>query len=264
MLRLRATIVIALWVIVLAHQARAGAWTRNEGEGLLIFSTGRQVAPISALASGLAEEDSNTTQVLVEYGLFEDLTLGATLFADLSTDDLSQGTLSAGIFARKRLWKGEKSLLSAQIGYAHPFEEFVSDTFGANNLDSAPEIEMRLLYGHSLWGDWGSAFASVEGGYDLFLEDRQDEIRADLTLGYQPWRCCLFLMSAFGTVPTGDDDPSFKLAPSFAYTLWPEIDRNGKKPEGPIRPRTIQFGINYDLLNADDGLGVQISFWRRF
>ncbi|MEM1276949.1 MAG: hypothetical protein AAGH74_10525 [Pseudomonadota bacterium] len=263
MLRVGALLLILL-TAVCPDRAAAGAWTREEGDGLFIFSSGRQVAPVSAFASGLSEEDSNTTQVLVEYGLFDDLTLGATLFADISTNDISDGTLSAGLFARKRLWQGEASLISAQLGYAHPLEELVSDAFDASSIDSAPEIEMRLLYGHSLWGDWGSAFASVETGYDLFLEDREDEIRADLTLGYQPWRCCLFLMSTFGTLPTGDDDPSFKIAPSFAYTLWPDIDRNAKKPEGPVRPRTIQIGINYDLLNSDDGLGIQVSVWRRF
>ncbi|MEM8790141.1 MAG: hypothetical protein AAGE80_00885 [Pseudomonadota bacterium] len=264
MLRRRAMALSLLLAIASAEAALAGAWTRAEGEGLLIFSSGRRAAPVSALASALPEDESNTTQILVEYGLFDEFTLGATLFADLAISDFGSGALNAGVFGRYRIWQGAQSVFSVQLGYAHPLEEFVSEDFGATNFDSGPEIEMRLLYGHGIWGDWGSAFVSAEAGYDVFLEGIEDDIRADVTFGYEPWRCCLFLMSAFATVPTGEEDPSFKLAPSFAYTLWPEVERNGKKPVGPIRPRTIQFGINYDLLNSGDGLGVQVSIWKRF
>ncbi|MEM7668906.1 MAG: hypothetical protein AAF317_07100, partial [Pseudomonadota bacterium] len=99
---------------------------------------------------------------------------------------------------------------------------------------------------------------------DYFGDDERDEFRADMTVGYEPYHCCLALMSIFASVPRGLDNATFKIAPSFAYTLWPEVKRNHKKPPGEIRPRTIQFGINYDLLNADDGIGVQVSVWQRF
>ncbi|MEL6478777.1 MAG: hypothetical protein AAFR17_15715 [Pseudomonadota bacterium] len=243
----------------------AGAWTRAEGTGQLILSTGRRVAPVGALAGGLAEDDANTTQIFIEYGLLDGLTIGATLFAELSSTDLGEGSASAGLFLRKRLWQGQKGVLSVQAGYVHPIEDLFPGDFGRNGTGSVPEVEARVLYGHSWWGDWGSAFFSGEAGYDWRGDDDADEIRLDATIGWEPWRCCLAILSGFTTIPvSGDEDPAFKIAPSFAYTIWPEIPRNGKKPQGPVRPGTIQIGLNYDLLNPDDGLGVQVSIWRRF
>ncbi|MEM7508490.1 MAG: hypothetical protein AAF415_17305 [Pseudomonadota bacterium] len=243
----------------------AGAWTRAEGDGQIIFTTGRRVAPIGAIASGIADDDINTTQIFVEYGLIEGLTIGAALSAELSTTGLGEGAASVGGFVRKRVWQGNQGVFSVQAGYRHPIEDLISDDFGANNTSSVPEVEMRLLYGHSLWGDWGSAFFSSEVGYDWRGDEEPDEVRVDLTAGYEPWRCCLTIMSLFTTVTLdGEEENALKLAPSFAYSLFPSVARNRKKSNGPVRPATVQFGINYDLLNPNDGLGVQLSIWRRF
>lgn len=244
--------------------AFAGAWTRSEGSGLMIFSTGRSVAPVSAFATGSATSDSNTTQILLEYGLLEGLTIGATVFAELKTTDLSDSTFNAGIYARKRIWQGDAGVFSAQIGYAHPLEGLVDDSLGTEIDDSAPEFEARLQYGHSFWGDWGSAFTSIEGGIDIFADDKDNELRADITVGYEPYHCCLALLSTYATMPMGNAESTLKIAPSFAYTMYPDVSRNLKKPEGFIRTRTIQFSIDYDLLNPDDGIGVQISIWQKF
>ncbi|MBY8977192.1 hypothetical protein KHP62_15345 [Rhodobacteraceae bacterium NNCM2] len=256
--------IILVGVCSASGQAVAGAWTRAEGDGLLIISSGRRVAPIAAFATGLPDDDANTTQVLAEYGVIEGLTLGATVFAELSTVDLSNSTFNAGVYVRKRLWQGEKSVFSAQLGYAHPLESVVEDPLGEDIYPSAPEVEFRLQYGHSFWGDWGNAFLAVDGGYDYLGNGEDDELHADLTVGYEPYNCCLALLSTYATVPVGREEATFKIAPSFAYTLYPEVRRNGKKPSGFIRTRTIQFGINYDLLNPDDGIGVQISIWQKF
>lgn len=257
--------VAVLYPVLCADPARAGAWTRAEGDGQIIFTTGRRVAPIGAIAGGVADDDTNTTQIFVEYGVLEGLTIGAALSAELSTTGLGEGSASVGGFARKRIWQGQHGVFSVQAGYRHPVEDLISDEFGANNTSSVPEVEMRLLYGHSFWGEWGTAFLAGEAGYDWRGDDQADEIRVDLTAGYEPWHCCLAIMSLFTTVaPNGEDENALKLAPSFAYTLYPDIARNAKKPDGPSRPATVQFGINYDLLNPNDGLGVQLSIWRRF
>jgi len=73
------------------------------------------------------------------------------------------------------------------------------------------------------------------------------------------------MVSVYGLAPLGEGtDPSLKVAPSIAFTMWPWIGRNEKKPRGPVRPNTIQLGVSYDLLNRDDGLGLSISVWRPF
>ena len=251
--------------VLAAEMASAGAWTRPEGSGQVIVSSGRRVAPVGAIAGGLADEDANTLQIFLEYGLIEGLTVGGALFADLSSVKLGEGSASAGVFLRKRLWQGEKGVFSVQAGYSHPFEDIIPGEFGRNGSGAVPEVELRALYGHSWWGDWGSAFFSAEGGYDWRGDDDADELRLDATIGWEPFHCCLAIMSLFGTLPiSGDEDAALKISPSLAYTMWPEFGRNEKKVQGPVRPSTIQVGVTYDMLNHDDGLGLQISIWRRF
>ncbi|MEM0944914.1 MAG: hypothetical protein AAGI70_13315 [Pseudomonadota bacterium] len=256
---------LLLCLVLCPALAEAGAWTRAEGTGIGIFSSGRRVAPVGALAGGVAEDDSNTSQVFLEYGILDDLTLGGTLFTELSTASFRESSASAGLFLRKRLWQGEAGVFSVQAGYVQPLDGLIGGSFGADTTDSVPEVEARLLYGHGFYGDWGSAFISTEGGYDWRAEGIADEIRLDGTIGYEPWHCCLAILSAFSTVPVqGSGETSLKIAPSLAYTFWPEVLRNAKKPSGPVRPGTIQIGLTYDLLNRNDGLGVQVSIWRWF
>ena len=90
---------------LVASPAGAGAWTRTEGEGVVIISTGRRVAPVGGLTGGRVSEDSNVSQIYVEYGLFDGLTIGAASYVELSTTDLSASSAALGGFVRKRIWQ---------------------------------------------------------------------------------------------------------------------------------------------------------------
>ena len=73
------------------------------------------------------------------------------------------------------------------------------------------------------------------------------------------------IVSLYGLTPLGQDrEASLKIAPSIAYTMWPWVARNEKKPTGEIKPNTIHLGVSYDLLNTNDGLGLSISIWQPF
>jgi len=250
--------------------AIAGAWTRPEGSGQFIFSSGRRTAPAGALVGGATERNLTVTQIYVEYGLFDDLTIGASAYTEFDLFDADEGSAAAAILARKRLWQNDAgSVASVQAAFSVPFESVIREEFGRSKPDSVPELQLRGLYGTSWWGDWGNAFLSTEAGYYLRSEGAPDEIRLDATVGYEPRRCCMALFSVYGAVPLGhrtghDNSSSLKIAPSFAYTLWPEIVRNAKKPPVPVFPSTIQVGLDYDVLNGDDGLGLFISIWKRF
>ena len=101
--------------------------------------------------------------------------------------------------------------------------------------------------------------------YHLRREGTADDLRLEFTTGYAPWRQIMGIVSIYGLTPLGEDaDASLKIAPSIAYTMWPRVERNEKKPAGPVNPGTFQLGVSYDLLNQDDGLGVSFSIWRRF
>ncbi len=249
-----------------AGPACAGAWTQAKGEGLAIVTTGRRVAPAGALTGGPISNDTNISQIYLEYGLLDGLTIGIKSYIELSTTDLNGSSASLGGFVRKRVWQdGEGGVASVQFGYAHPIDSLLGGTFAESEPGAVPEAHLAGLYGRGWAGDWGSAFISTGMAYHLRREGTADDLRFEFTTGYAPWRRIMGIVSFYGLTPLGaGTDASLKIAPSFAFTMWPWIGRNEKKPLGPVKPGTIQLGVSYDLLNRDDGLGVLIGIWRRF
>ena len=247
--------------------ALAGAWTQPEGEGQVIVSGSVGVAPFTGFQGDVGDTGSSFTSLFFEYGMIEGLTVGGTAFVEMPSDD-ADPTANAGIFLRKRLWQGEAGdVASVQVGYVQPLDDLFGDGFGGPDAHPTHELSLRALYGRGFGGDWGSAFVSLEGGYHAQLDGADDEIRADVTAGYAPYPCCLGMLSFYSTVPLGDmDDAAVKLAPSFAYTF------NARDPSAPepgedadvATPFTLQIGVSQDLLNLDDGFGVQTSIWRPF
>lgn len=73
----------------------------------------------------------------------------------------------------------------------------------------------------------------------------------------------MILLSTFSTIPVGDEDASVKLAPSVTYSFRRDAEPE-LEGEAPPKPITLQFGINQDLLDLEDGLGVQVGIWRPF
>ena len=237
-----------------------------KGEGLVIVTTARRVAPMGALTGGPISSDTNISQIYLEYGLFDGLTIGAKSYIELSTTDLTDSSASLGGFVRKRVWQdGRGGVASAQFGYAHPIDSLLGSAFATSEPGAVPEAHLAGLYGRGWAGDWGSAFISTGAAYHLRREGTTDDLRFELTTGYAPWRRFMGMVSFYGLTPLGKGtDPSLKVAPSIAFTMWPWIGRNEKKPRGPVHPTTIQLGVSYDLLKPDDGLGLSISIWRRF
>ncbi|HET7410152.1 MAG TPA: hypothetical protein VFJ13_08110 [Paracoccaceae bacterium] len=250
-----------------AAEAAAGAWTLAEGSGQIIMTTGRKIAPVGAFFSGLPDEDSNTAQLFVEYGVADRWTLGATLYADTSSIDPQDLEIRAGTHLRHHLWTRENGdVVSVQIGLAAPIERWiVGRELAASLPGSVPEAHLRALYGHGWQSGLGNSFVSAEAGFHWRGESAADELRLDVTAGHEAWKGVLGLIGVYAMLPAiGEDDPSLKLAPSIAWTLWPWLGPNDKKPFGEIDPNTIQLGLTWDALNPDEGLGVQISVWRSF
>ena len=243
--------------------ASAGAWTQKAGAGQVIATAGQDVAPVGRLASGQVETGSTLTQLYVEYGLWDGLTIGGAALAEIAPAGSTDGSASVSVFARQRVWESETGgVASFQIGYTQPVEEVFGSTFADANPDSTPEVQLRALYGRGFWGDWGNAFVSLEAGYDWRGDGAADEIRFDVSAGVQPVDCCMGILGVFATFPTdAREDPSIKVAPSIAYTFKPEPEEDG---EAPPSPTTLQFGVSQDVLDFEDGFGVQLSIWRPF
>jgi len=246
--------------------ACAGAWTRAVGEGVSIVTTGRRVAPMGGVTGGPVSSDTSISQIYLEYGLLDGLTIGAKSYIELSTTDLTGSSAALGGFVRKRVWQdGRGGVGSVQFGYAHPIDSLLGSTFSEAEPGAVPEAHLAALYGRGWADDWGSAFVSTGAAYHLRREGTADDLRFELTTGYSPWRRFMGIVSLYGLAPLGKGiDASLKIAPSIGYTMWPWVERNEKKPSGPIKPNTIQLGVSYDLLNGNDGLGMSISIWRPF
>ena len=246
--------------------ACAGAWTQAKGDGLTIVTTARRLAPVGALTGGPISRDTNISQLYLEYGLLDGLTIGAKSYIELSSTDLTASSAALGGFVRKRVWQDDQvGVGSIQVGYAHPIESLLGDAFAMAEPGAVPEAHFAGLYGRSWAGDWGSAFTSTGAAYHLRREGTADDLRFEFTTGYAPWRRWMGMISFYGLAPLGEGtDPSLKVAPSIAFTMWPWIRRNEKKPRGRFYPNTIQFGVSYDVLNRTDGLGFSINVWRRF
>lgn len=263
---LRSVLPLVLAAALPASGADAGAWTRAAGRGQLIVSSGREVAPVGALAGGIPDSDKSSLQVYVEYGVTDALTAGLKLYADISTTDPSDGQLSAGALLRGRVWQDAAgNVASVEVAGLVPVERFVSRDLARSNPDSTAEAGITALVGTGWWGDWGSAWTSAGAGWTWRSEGHADELRAEISAGYRPWRCCAAILAAYGARPLGGDgDASLKLAPSFAWTMFPVLERNDKKPDGPIHATTLQVGLSYDVLDADEGIGFQLAWWRPF
>jgi len=255
-----------VWCTLLTMaEAQAGAWTLREGQGQVIMTTTRTIAPAGAFFGGAADKDSNGSQIFAEYGVFDDLTAGLTVSGNFSSveDDVEA---RIGIHVRKLLWVGEAGdVASVQAGVAVPVERWLGNGLGDERPDSVTEFQVRGLYGRGWQTDWGNSFVSAEAGFLLRGEQQDEELRFDVTVGHEPVKGLLGLFSVFSTValgPRGED--RFKIAPSIAYTLWPWLGENDKKPYGPFNPDTIQIGVAWDVLNPDDGLAATLSIWRAF
>lgn len=264
------SVVLAGLAVSAAGSACAGAWTQAKGDGLAIVTTARRVAPMGALTGGPVSSDTNISQIYLEYGLLDGLTIGAKAYIELSTTDLTAGSASLGGFVRKRVWQdGQGGVGSVQVGYAHPVESLLGRAFELAEPGAVPEAHLAGLFGYGWSAEalngWGSAFISTGAAYHMRREGMADDMRFEVTAGFAPWRRFMGMVSLYGLTPLGEgSDMSLKIAPSVAYTMWPWVGKNEKKPRGPVKPGTIQLGVSYDVLNRDEGLGISISMWRRF
>lgn len=250
-----------------AGEAGAGAWTLPEGSGQIIMTTGRKIAPVGAFFSGLPDEDSNIAQLFVEYGVAEDWTLGGVLYADFSSIDPQDLEIRAGMHLRHHLWTRQNGdVVSVQLGLAAPIERWiVGRDLAASLPGSVPEAHIRALYGSGWQWELGNSFVSTEAGYHWRGERAADEFHLDVTAGHEAWKGVMGLLGIYASLPTrSSGDPSLKLAPSIAWTMWPRPGANDKKPAGKVNPNTIQLGLTWDALDPGEGLGVQVSLWRNF
>jgi len=242
--------------------ADAGAWTLAEDKTLAIVTTSYQIAPAASLISGVRTKEDLATQVFLETGLFEDLTLGFTTYTEFSNLTGETDT-RVGLHARQRLWQGwGRSVASVQIGFEVPVNDWLGQL---QPPDSVVEIDARVLFGTGWQFDWANSYVSTELGYRARRGGQADELRFDGTAGLEPWDGVLGLFTVSSAVPLNETGQSkLELTPSIAFTLWPRVGSNEKKQDLASPPQTLQIGIGYDVLNPNDGIRLSGGIWTWF
>ena len=161
--------------------------------------------------------------------------------------------LRVGAHVRRRVWTGSKGGVAAvQVGFSAPVERWLGDLAPDSLPDSVPEVHLGALYGRGWQTGWGNSFVSTEAGFQLRGEDADEEFRLEATAGHEAWKGVLGLFSVFSSVPLGDrNDPTLKLAPSIAYTMWPWL--GDERPQA-LRPAAPQHrAARHRLGRAEPG-----------
>ena len=227
-------VLVGLTAAIDGPDARASAWNRPAGTGLLIwdFSLGAgtdyfdgkgRLAPARAYAK-------DELSAYVEYGATDWL----TLVARPSLDRVSIGAPDAGHYAGLGTSSAGAQLQVAVFG---PAVLAVQGTFsqpGSNSRHDPPQIgntareaDLRVLGGVGFSLGPYPAFIDAQGSFRMRSAGAASQWHGDLTFGVAPTPRALVLIQNFTTVPTGPGSDYFpssrysKLEISGVYWLTP-------------------------------------------
>jgi hypothetical protein len=208
---------LGLGCVASSTQALAGAWTVQEGHGILSltatasraeegFDSRRNLAPIPAY-------NKFEFQALLEYGLTDRLTaiLGPGLqhvdiAAPVDARRTGLGYSEAG--ARYRFLMGENWVFSGQATVRVPgtFDPGNPAAIGHNSL----EVDVRALFGYAFKvGAW-PAFVDLQLAQRNRYEGPPSELRFDATLGLRFLPQWLALAQVFNVISEGASAPIYR------------------------------------------------------
>ncbi len=197
-------------VALIADQVLAGAWTFPEDQGQAIatttFTRSTRVFDDNGDAVPTPTYDKLEASLLLEYGVTDWLTLIVAtelLSYDIAppTDAETFGPGYTDVGARARLWSNADSVLSVQTTGSLPGRHDELNPAEVGNTD--PELDLRVLYGHSFQLAGWSAYIDAQLGYRIRFDDPPNEVRADFTFGIRPRERLLLLAQSFNTISDG-------------------------------------------------------------
>lgn len=276
---LRAVYLLLACLIVTAHSnsAMAAAWTLPYGEWQVIEQYSLYTTSFTNQFNSL--DNQNSIQVKerfykaeikpsIEVGVRSDLTLGlAPTFQYVQASSplgtaANYGLVNADIYARKRLWKDDVSVLSVQplIKTYGFYDEEQQPFIGQKQVD----VEARLLYGRAFetYDRWH--FVNLEGAYRKRMEDPGDEVQLDATFGWRLTESWMVMPQIFATYSVDRDDESNVLAlGSQDYDLIKTQFSVVKHITPEVAIQVGAYSHAYTR-NTADGAGVVISLWKTF
>lgn len=242
--------------------ARAGAWTQNPGEGVLIVTSLLDRAETAFGPDGDRVEDGyfhkDETAAYLEYGVDARHTLVARLAwqsvrrLNGPVHDSATGLSASEIGVRRSLWRDDRQIVSAQLLALIPGvgENVTNQPLG----DGDGAWEARLLWGRTLAQD---QFIDVQMAHRWRGGVYLDEARLDVSWGWRPVPQWLVLAQGFSVWSA---DPARPGAPDFEqHKVQVSVGR-------AFGPAEYHAGIVLTPAgrNTIDERGVFLSVWRRF
>lgn len=182
-----------LIVAVPAGTARGAAWTRAEGQFLVVVPTSYSVATENFDSDGDRTDRRRFEMVeiapLAEYGVFDYLTVGAQpkwryVNVDLEGggSDSNSGLAEIDFFSRLRLWSEDEAAFSIQGLVKAPIDPDENDaaSLGFDQVD----VEGSLLFGNRFALEEGKIFYNLDVGYRKRFDTPADEIHGNAFLGW--------------------------------------------------------------------------------
>lgn len=263
---------VVFFCFCLAPDAYAGAWTQQENAKQFITT-----ASISKAKAYFNTQGTKKSQLpyykqelshYAEYGLNDDLTLGGQLRFIRAYQETTTGQNTAAnlgdidIFARKRLWRNDISIISLQPSITFPSPDKAHNTpkIGADH----PSYSLRSSYGHNfqLLGQWH--YADVSGGYVYRSGKADDQLVLDTTLGFNitpHWQLSPQIFLTSSRHPIQNSRFTQSAADNYNLTkLQLSVQYSSQNYGG------FQLGV-FDSMqgkNTGQGKGVLLSYIRNF
>lgn len=242
----------------------AAAWTQPEGSGLFIgtatYTAGNRFFEDGRLTR-VPDYRKLETTFLIEYGATNWLTVVATpalrwTRVDTTPSDTFAGLGTSDLGARVRLWQDGSSVLSTQALVRIPGA--TDDRRPAQFGNTDPELDLRILFGHSFQAFERPAFVNLEAAYRLRFDDPPNEFRADITLGIRPAERWLLLGQSFTVVSDGSGSGPWR---RYWYTKAQTSAVYEFAPGWSLQAGLVTTYAGDNALQENGGL---VALWRRF
>ncbi len=254
------------------NAAYAGAWTQPPGHGQIIYSSSAY-----ATESYFDNRGRRQSQPLyrklefnpyIEYGLFDGVTIGASLSYQYADQDVlfgrfwHRGPGDSEFFIRKRLWQQDGFVVSTEpmVKLPSPTSPAVYPRLGS----STPDAGLGFLFGYGFGSGDLHHFADIDIGYRYRFGAPQDQIRLAGTLGYSLTPNWMAMPQVFITRRRGTMQmPMFTLSPADDYDLVKLQLSAVYKFNEKI---SLQCGMFSHVAgkNTGGGGGLTVSLWQSF
>lgn len=274
------TIYLERWFLVLISlsifwtlPAYAGAWLQPKGRGQIILNSLYYTSDSRYDDYGFRQPQSTYQKYeinpYIEYGLYEELTIGANLSLQSVAQDnargISQKTTALGdseFFVRTPVWQNKKLFISAAPMIKIPSPSSSNDTPRVGS--SYPDLALGLSLGSHFHAYGRKHFVDVGYTYRHRLGKPLDQMQLSTTIGLSITDRWSLLSQAFTTTRT-----STPISPSFTQSASDDYDLLKLQISVVYRftDRTsFQFGAFGDVAgrNVGIGRGTLFSVWRTF